>query len=55
MNMGLYEKNWLCGTHFEEIEYLTGEFFAIDPYLFSFCFLPVPPKYLQGNLSSIDP
>ena len=48
MNMGLYEKNWLWGTHFEEIEYLTGEFFAIDPYCLVFVFTR-PPKVPTGK------
>ena len=45
MNMGLYEKNWLWDTRFEEIEYLAGEFFAIDPYclVFVFCLSPKVP------------
>ena len=38
-------KNWLWGTRFEEIEYLAGEFFAIDPYclVFVFCLSPKVP------------
>ena len=51
---GSIGKNWLGGTHFEKIEYLAGEFFAIGPYCLVFAFTH-PQKYLQGNLSSIDP
>ena len=42
MNMGLQEKNRFWGTHFEEIEYLAGKFFAIDPYCLVFVFYPSP-------------
>ena len=42
LNMGLYGKNWLWDTHFEEIEYLESKFFAIDPYCLVFVFYPSP-------------
>ena len=29
--------------------------FSLQAHMFSFCFLPIRKKYLQGNLSSIDP
>ena len=38
-------RNWVSGRRI----------FRYRPILFSFCFLPIPKKYLQGNLSSIDP
>ena len=55
MNMGLYReklalrysfwRNWVSGR----------QIFSYRPILFSFCFFTCPQKYLQGNLSSIDP
>ena len=40
--MGLYGKNWRWDTHFEEIEYLEGNFFAIGPYCLVFVFYSFP-------------